>query len=102
MSHWDVDLPACQDVGEWLFRDGWDMSTEKHKRLRVARAIKLALARIAKQDPALAQLLRESIKTGTYLSYSTAGTQPVPRSKRKYEREKSTPPPSHRNGPIAH
>lgn len=76
------------------------MNTEKLERLRVARAIKLALAKIAKQDPALARLLRESIKTGTYLSYLPQGTQPVPRRKRTTEHEKSIP--HSRNDPKTH
>lgn len=76
------------------------MNTEKLERLRVARAIKLALTKIAKQNPALARVLRESIKTGTYLSYSPHGTQPVPRRKRTTEREKSIP--HGRNDPKTH
>jgi hypothetical protein len=49
-----------------------------HEARRVTRAIKLALARIAVQDPELAGLLSETIKTGEYLSYSP-GLQPAPR-----------------------
>jgi hypothetical protein len=37
---------------------------------RATRAIKRALALIAEQDPELARLLGETIKTGEYLSYS--------------------------------
>jgi hypothetical protein len=47
---------------------------------RVTRAIKRALALIAEQDPELARLLGETIKTGEYLSYSPA-SQPNPRRK---------------------
>jgi len=45
---------------------------------RVTRAIKLALSRIAEQDPELALFLRETIKTGAYLWYSPASALPTP------------------------
>jgi hypothetical protein len=58
------------------------MNNERHERTRVTRAIKLALARIAEQDPELGRLLREEIKTGTYFSYMPVVPQPAPRRKR--------------------
>jgi len=53
------------------------MKEETHERRRVTRAIKLALARIAEQDPELAKLLMESIKTGTFLSYRPVVSPPA-------------------------
>jgi hypothetical protein len=45
------------------------LNTEQCQRRRVTRPIKLALARIAEKDPELSGVIKESIKTGTYLSY---------------------------------
>jgi hypothetical protein len=50
---------------------------------RVARAIKLALALIAEQDPELARLLCKTIKMGEYLSYSLASQPTRPRRSRR-------------------
>jgi hypothetical protein len=72
------------------------MKDETHERRRVTRAIKLALARIAEQDPELARVLSESIKTGTYLSYMPVPPLSVPRRKRV------TTAPSSRKSPIRH
>jgi hypothetical protein len=47
---------------------------------RVTRAIKAALELIGEQNPELARFLRETIKTGEYLSYSPA-SKPTPRRK---------------------
>ena len=55
---------------------------------RVARAIKAALKLIAEHDPELAQLLRETISTDEYLSY-TPGSQP---SLRRSQAPKKTRP----------
>jgi hypothetical protein len=55
---------------------------------RVRRAIALALALIAEQDPELARLLSKSIKTGQYLSYSSASP---PDLRRKSQRAEKTP-----------
>jgi hypothetical protein len=76
------------------------MHTEKHERRRVTRAIKLALARIAEQDPELALLLGQTIKTGEYLSYSPVSPRPDLRRKRVSEREKAAPP--RRKSPTRH
>jgi hypothetical protein len=76
------------------------MNNERHERRRVTDAIKLALAKIAEQNPELAQLLRESIKTGTVLSYTPVASPPAPRRKRPSEAEKEARK-SHKN-PIRH
>jgi hypothetical protein len=44
---------------------------------QVTRAIKRALAQIAEKNPELARLLKETIKTGTYLSYSPVRRVPT-------------------------
>jgi hypothetical protein len=49
---------------------------------RVTKAIKHALVLIAEEDPELARLLSESIKTGEYLSYSP-GSQSASGRKRR-------------------
>jgi hypothetical protein len=46
---------------------------------RVSRAIKIALALIAEQDPELARLIREAIETGMYLSYTPVKRRTAPR-----------------------
>jgi len=62
---------------------------DKHQdERRVTRAIKRALTLIAEQDPELARLLSETIKTGEYLSYSPASQ---PTSPRKSQRATETP-----------
>jgi len=65
------------------------MKNERRERRRVTRVIKLALARIAEQDPELARLLSKSIKTGTYLSYSPDAPQPASQRKHASEAEKT-------------
>jgi hypothetical protein len=67
------------------------MNTEQRQRGRVSLAIKLALARIAEKNPELARLLKETIKTGTYLSYSPP-SQANPRRKSKQTKKNSTSP----------
>jgi hypothetical protein len=67
------------------------MNKDRDER-RVARAIMAALELIAEQEPELAQLLRETIKTGEYLTYSP---EPRPTPRRKSWRTKRTP---HRQG----
>ena len=68
--------------------------TEKLERRRVTRAIKLALARIAEKNPELARLLKETIETGQYLSYSPP-SQESPSQKSR--RAKKTRPRHERN-----
>ena len=48
----------------------------------VTKAIKAALELIAEQDPELAQLLRETVKSGEYLTYSPEPQPPTPRRSR--------------------
>lgn len=67
------------------------MNTEQRHRRRVTRAIKLALARIAEKNPELARLLKETIETGTYLSYSPA-PQVSPRRKLRHGKENAASP----------
>lgn len=57
---------------------------------RVTQAIKLALARIAEKDLELARLLKETIKTGTYLSYMAVPPKSVPRCKPTSKGEKTS------------
>jgi len=76
---------------------GRAIKNERRERRRVTRAIKLALARIAEQDPEFARLLTISIKTGTYLSY-----MPVPPPPRSAPREARKTPPSSCKSPIRH
>jgi hypothetical protein len=66
------------------------MNTEQRQRRRVSRAIKLALTRIAEKNPELALLLKETIKTGTYLSYMAMAPKPVLRRKRTSGGEKTS------------
>jgi hypothetical protein len=65
------------------------MKNERHECRFVTRAIKLALALIAEQDPELGRLLGKSIKTGRYLWYSPASE---PRPSRQSQRAKKPPP----------
>ena len=74
--------------------------TEKLERRRVTRAIKLALARIAEKNPELARTLKETIKTGTYLSYMAMERKMLPRRKRTSVGEKIAP--SALKNPIQH
>jgi hypothetical protein len=75
------------------------MNNERHERRRVTRAIDLALSNIAEQNPELARLLRERIKTGAFLSYTPVVSPPA-LPKCASEPEKKTPA-SHKN-PIRH
>jgi hypothetical protein len=70
---------------------GIEMDKDQEER-RVRRAIKLALARIAAKNPELARLLKETIKTGTFLSYRPVAPKPTPRRKRTSETEKTWAP----------
>jgi len=72
------------------------MNNQRHERHRVTRAIELALAKIAEKNPELARLLRERIKTGTFLSYMPVPPLSAPGRKR------ATTPPSSRKSPIRH
>jgi len=76
------------------------MNDERHERRRVTRAINLALAKISEQDPELARLLRESIKTGTFLSYAPLPPLSAPWRKRASEAEKEARAPL--KNPIRH
>ncbi len=51
-------------------RDRRAGSTSERARLNVTRAIKAAVQRISLRDPALGSLLTQSLRTGTYCSYS--------------------------------
>jgi hypothetical protein len=66
-----------------------DEETSRREQRRVTRAIKLAVALIAEHDPGLAELLRKTIKTGRFLSYSP---EPGSAAMRKSAPAKATPP----------
>jgi hypothetical protein len=76
VSIWVV--PACQwspgderveDGTPRLGYNGIEMDKDQEER-QVTRANKRALAQISEKNPELARLLKETIKTGTFLSYS--------------------------------
>jgi pimeloyl-ACP methyl ester carboxylesterase len=58
-------------------RDRRAASASERARINVTRAIKVALERIAEHDPALATLLTNSIRTGTFCSYTPDSRLPA-------------------------
>jgi pimeloyl-ACP methyl ester carboxylesterase len=58
-------------------RDRWAASASERARINVTRAIKVALERIAEHNPALAALLTNGIRTGTFCSYTPDSRLPV-------------------------
>jgi pimeloyl-ACP methyl ester carboxylesterase len=58
-------------------RDRRAASASERARINVTRAIKIALERIAEHNPALAALLTNSIRTGTFCSYTPDSRLPA-------------------------
>jgi hypothetical protein len=58
-------------------RDRRAASASERARINVTRAIKVAIERIAEHDPALATLLSNSIRTGTFCSYTPDSRLPA-------------------------
>jgi pimeloyl-ACP methyl ester carboxylesterase len=58
-------------------RDRRAASASERARINVTRAIKIALERIAEHNPALATLLTNSIRTGTFCSYTPDSRLPA-------------------------
>jgi hypothetical protein len=58
-------------------RDRRAASASERARINITRAIKIALERIAEHNPALATLLTNSIRTGTFCSYAPDSRLPA-------------------------
>ena len=52
-------------------------SADERARVAVRKAISAALARVARQDPALARLLRDTVRTGAVCRYDPDPARPV-------------------------
>jgi hypothetical protein len=75
----DQSVEEGAGILAWILggRDRRAASASERARINVTRAIKIALERIAEHNPALATLLTNSIRTGTFCSYTPDARLPA-------------------------